>query len=145
MRYREVGNVHKDFHLATNTSIRYVLSHYGMDFLRELFRRTAQSVYREIYESLKQGDCAPLREHWEYYYDREGGRYEVRESEGGFVFDVLDCPAVRHLKERGVSVSEEFYLQDILLNEAWAEGTPFSIETEIYGDGAYRMQVFIKS
>lgn len=141
MRYRDSGNVHKDFHLATDTSIKYVLAHYGMDFLRELFRRTAQKVYREIYERLKVGDTGPLREHWRYYFDREGGRYEIREIERGFVFEVLDCPAVRHLRERGVPVGDEFYLPDLLLNEAWSQGTPVAIETEVVGEGHYRMTV----
>ncbi len=141
MRYQDTGNVHKDFHLATDTTIRYVLDHYGEDFLRELFRRTAQRVYREIYEQLKQGNPGPLREHWEYYYTREGGEYSVTEQGNGFQFEVHDCPAVRHLKERGVEVTESFYLQDVLLNEAWSEGTPFEIETKILGDGHYRMTV----
>ncbi|HUX20375.1 MAG TPA: hypothetical protein VMW69_03985 [Spirochaetia bacterium] len=141
MRYRDGGNVHKDFHLATNTTIRYVFDHYGRDFLRELFRRTAQQVYRDIYESLKRGDAAPLREHWEYYYEREGGQYAITELQNGFAFEVLDCPAVRHLKERGVEVTQDFYLQDILLNDAWSEGTPFWIDTKILGEGHYRMTV----
>jgi hypothetical protein len=141
MRYRDAGNLHRDFHLATNTTIQYVLSLYGKEFLRELFRRTAQLVYRDIYEALKRGDVWPLREHWEYYYSREGGVYEVAEVEGGFIFEVLDCPAARHLKERGVPVPEDFYLQDVLLNEAWSEGTSFDIRTEIIGEGSYRMSV----
>ena len=141
MRYVDSGNVHKDFHLATNTTIRYVLEHYGEEFLRELFRRTAQQVYRDIYEHLQQGDPRPLREHWEYYYTREGGEYSVTEQEGGFEFEVHDCPAVRHLKERGVEVTDSFYLQDVLLNDGWSQGTPFEIETEILGEGRYRMTV----
>ncbi len=141
MRYQETGNVHKDFHLAMNTSIQYVLRTYGMDFLRELFRRTAQQVYRDIYTNLQRGDWRPLLEHWRYFYDREEGKYEVTPVDGGFVFLVLDCPAVRHLKERGVPVTRDFLLQDILLNEGWSAGTPFRIETEVLGEGSYRMSV----
>lgn len=141
MRYRDTGNVHKDFHLATDTTIRYVLENHGEDFLRELFRRTAQRVYRDIYQQLKQGNARPLREHWEYYYTREGGGYSVTEQENGFQFEVHDCPAVRHLKERGVEVVDSFYLQDVLLNEGWSEGTPFKIETQVLGEGHYRMTV----
>ena len=72
MRYRETGNVHKDFHLSMNTSIKYVLRNYGMETLRELFRRTAQLVYREIYADLRGGNFSSLLEHWRYFYDREG-------------------------------------------------------------------------
>ncbi len=141
MRYRDTGNVHKDFHLALNTSIQYVLGRYGMEFLRELFRRTAQEVYREIYLSLKQGDWKPLLEHWTYYYDRELGKYEVTTAEGGFIFLVQECPAVRHLRERNVPVTPDFALQETLMNEAWSSGTPFEIRTEILAEGSYRMSV----
>lgn len=32
MRYADKGEVHKDFHLATNATIDFVLSEYGKDF-----------------------------------------------------------------------------------------------------------------
>ena len=142
MRYRETGNVHMDFHLSMASTIDWVSREYGSETLRELFRRTAQRVYREIWEDLKRGDTGPLLEHWRYYFDREGGRYTVTElSDGEFVFEVLECPAARHLRERGLPVPASFTLQDVLLNDAWSEGTPFSISTEILGEGAYRMSV----
>ena len=141
MRYKETGNVHKDFHLAMNTSIQYVVQTYGMEFLRELFRRTAQLVYRDIYTSLVHGDWKPLLQHWQYYYDREGGRYDVAYKDEGFVFDVHDCPAAAHLKAKGVPLTPSFFLQDQLLNDGWAEGTPFRIETKLLGETSYRMTV----
>jgi len=141
MRYRDTGNVHKDFHLAMNTSIQYVLRTYGMEFLRELFRRTAQEVYKDIYLSLKRGEWQPLLEHWTYYYDREEGKYTVTKVDGGFIFLVLECPAVRHLKEKQVPLTSDFALQETLINEAWSSGTQFQIRTEILGEGSYRMSV----
>jgi hypothetical protein len=137
MRYRESGEVHKDFHLTTETTVRFVLKKYGMDFLRELFRRTAQNVYKDIYEHLKKGDCDPLLEHWRYFYEREGGEFELRMGEDKIVFHVTRCPAISHLKARGVKVSKESYLPTILLNDGWSEGTPFTIETVITGEGSY--------
>ena len=41
MRYQDTGEVHKDFHLATNTTIHYILKTYGMETLREVFKNTA--------------------------------------------------------------------------------------------------------
>ena len=138
MRYKATGQVHKDFHLATNTTIRYVLKKYGQDFLRELFKRTAQRVYKDIYESLQAGDYAPLVEHWTYYYEREQGKFKVSETDGEGIFHVLECPAVRHLHARGVQVTEEFYLQLVFMNAAWSENTSFVITVELLGDGEYR-------
>lgn len=138
MRYKATGNLHKDFHLATNTTIRYVLKKYGQEFLRELFTRTAQRVYKDIYENLQAGNYTPLVEHWRYYYEREQGRFEIEKKDAEVVFHVLECPAVRHLQERNVQVTEEFYLQIVFMNEAWSENTPFEITVELLGVGEYR-------
>ena len=112
-----------------------------MEFLTELFRRTAQRVFRDIYEHLKHGDLEPLVEHWTYYYGREGGKFDVVRTDDQVDFKVMDCPAVRHLKERGVPIDDAFYLQISLLNSAWAEETPFTIETDILGEGVYTMRL----
>ena len=137
MRYRDTGNVHKDFHLATHRTVNYVLSNYGMDFLRELFRRTAQDVYRSIWEDLKKGDIGQLVEHWEYYYGREKARFEFEELANTKIFHVLECPYLMHLKKHGVKIDSNAYLPTILINEFWSEQSPFTIETIIKAETAY--------
>jgi hypothetical protein len=140
VRYKDTGNLHKDFHLATDRTIRYVLREYGEEFLRELFYRTAQRVYKDIYENLKAGNWEPLKEHLLYYYEREGGEFSVEDLESGeegFRFRVVRCPATEHLKVKGVPVTDDFYKQVILLGEGWSENTPFTISTEIEGEGKY--------
>ena len=136
MRYKDTGEVHKDFHLAMNTSISYILKVYGVDVLRRVFKRTAQNVYREVYESLRAGNARPLCEHIEYYFSREGGEYKRSDSGDETVFTVSRCPAVEHLVSRGYPWTDEFCLQTKLLNEGWAEGTHFDITTEVTGEGS---------
>lgn len=141
MRYRDTGNLHKDFHLSTDRTIRYVLREYGEDFLRELFYRTAREVYKDIYLHLRKGDWQPLKEHLCYYYDREEGKYRLEEYPEGFTFRVDSCPAAAHLKAKGLPVTPDFYRQITLLNEGWSEGTPVAITTEIEGEGVYTISV----
>jgi hypothetical protein len=144
MRYRSTGNVHKDFHLATNTTIAYVLDTYGIEFLEELFARTAQRVYRSIHEALVSGDPEPLIEHFYYYYEREGGLFRVddmRTEGGGIDFVVLECPAVRHIVERTGKVDDRFYLQFELLAKGFSEGTPFAITCLRSDDGGYTYRI----
>ena len=141
MRYTDSGEVHKDFHLATNETIDFVLSEYGLDFLTELFRRTAQRVYRDIYTNLKKGNPQPLIDHWSYYYTREKGVFSVSYEGEDICFHVTDCPAVRHLKEKNIRITDNFYLQISLMNSGWSEETPFEIETEIISEGEYKMTV----
>jgi hypothetical protein len=135
MRYKDTGEVHKDFHLATNTSINYILDTYGMATLREVFQRTAQKVYLDIYQHLQKGDTGPLCEHMEYYFEREAGEYKKTENGETITFEVTKCPAVAHLVDRGYEWSENFCLQTKLMNEAWSEGSQINITTEIKGQG----------
>ena len=141
MRYRSTGNLHKDFHLATNATVHYILDTYGDSFLRELFRRTAQQVYRDIYQSLVKGDPTPLIDHWKYYYEREGGTFKVAQEGDAVMFNVESCPAVEHLINSGQQVDDTFYLHIRYLNDGWSEGTPFAIETTVYGPGKYTMAI----
>jgi hypothetical protein len=137
MRYRDTGNLHKDFHLATHRTIRYVLDAYGDEFLRELFVRTAQRVYRAIYEALQRGDSAPLLQHWRYYHGRELSRFRVEETKDTTRFVVEECAAVRYLREHDVEPGDAYYRHIRYMNEGWSEGTPFVIETEVTADGGY--------
>ncbi len=134
MRYHDTGEVHKDFHLATNQSIEYIMRTYGQEFLAELCRRTAQLIYRDIYRSLQQGDSAPLLEHLEYYLGREGGEYQViRNGESGdgvTEISVVKCPMLSHIVERGNGITT--HMSEFLsgLYGSWGESTPFSLTVE---------------
>jgi hypothetical protein len=137
MRYKDTGNVHKDFHLATYRTVSYILDNYDMTFLRELFKRTAQKVYKSIWEDLKKGDYSQLTEHWIHYYTRERGRFIIEDNKESYRFLVKECPAVSHLKKNGVEITDRVYLPTILLNEFWSQDTPFIIGTDILGEGKY--------
>ena len=130
-----------DFHLATSATISYVLDEFGKPFLRELFRRTAQEVYRDIYENLKAGNSEPLLEHWEYYMKREGGDFELDRRDDKVELNVRICPAVRHLRKQGKEPTPNFCLQTVLMNDAWSIGTPFSIKTAVSGEGSCRQTI----
>jgi predicted ArsR family transcriptional regulator len=135
MRYRETGEVHVDFHRATNGTIAYLRENYGRQFLDETFRRTARDVYRAIHEDLKQGDPEHLVDHWTYFFDREGGQYTLERRDGEIRFVVHKCPAIAYLESRGIPVDPDFCRQTVVINETLAEGTPFEATTEVLGGG----------
>ena len=106
-----------------------------METLEEIFRRTAQRVYRDMYERLKEGDTEALAEHWEYYLQREGGEYTITREKGQTTLTISRCPAIAYLREHGFVPDEAFCKTTRMLNEGFSEGTPFRITTEILGDG----------
>ena len=135
MRYRETGQVHMDFHRTTNGTLTYLRKKYGQEFVEQITRRTARDVYRAIRTDLQRGDCEHLIEHWTYFFDREGGQYQLQRDDKEVRFIVKRCPAIAYLQEKGLEIDPGFCRQTVLLNEALAEGSPFRIDTDVQGDG----------
>lgn len=137
MRYIDSGELHKDFHLATNKTIDYIMKTYDQEFLAELCRRTAQDVYQDIYYNLKKGNSEPFLEHLSYYTDREGGKYTIERKKGEILFHMNACPMIQHITSSGQSVSP--YMQKFfeLLLYYWSQETPFSITLHNYHDSEY--------
>jgi len=135
LRYKETGQVHKDFHRVTNGTIAYLRKKYGEEFLDETFRCMAHDVYRSIWEDLKRGDCSQLLDHWRYYFDREGGEYAIEHHGEVIRMTVIRCPAIAHLEEQGIEIDPAFCRQTTAINAALAEDSPFQIETEVLGGG----------
>ena len=91
LRYAEEGEVHLDFHGATNTTIDFIIARYGIAALDEIFRKVGRDVYRSIHEDLVAGDTRQLVEHWRHFFTREDcdydiaiGRDEIVLTEAGF-------------------------------------------------------------
>lgn len=135
MRYRETGEVHRDFHRTLNGTIGYLREEYGREFLDDTFRRTAREVYRAIREDLAAGNPEHLVEHWRYFFEREGGEFTVERTDGEIRLRVTRCPAIAYLTARGIPIDPDFCRQTIVVNEALADGTPFTVTTEVLGGG----------
>lgn len=137
MRYRETDNVHLDFHRTMNGTIAYLRQHYGIAVLDETLRRTAREVYREIRADLLAGNPEHLLEHWTYFLTRDGGEFTVERSADEIRMTVHRCPAAGYLRDHGIPLDPAFRRQTTVLNEAFGEGTPFEVTTEVIDDLRY--------
>lgn len=138
LRYSETGNVHMDFHGATNTTIEFIISNYGLDAMDQIFARVGKDVYADIRRHLLNGNAGELVKHWRYFFEREGTRYTIEIGEEEIVLSVHHCAAYHHVKNIAPRVCAHFCDQSIKTNNAMAEGSPYSIITEITGPGACR-------
>ena len=138
MRYKDRGELHMDFHGATNTTINYIADNFGEAALTEIFSCVGQDVYRSIHDGLNNDDPSELIEHLNYYLTRENADYTLEENADGFILLVNECPAVRHIKKLGLELSPYFHRQYIDISNAMCAGTPWQCETEIVAQGKYR-------
>ncbi len=138
LRYNEEGNVHMDFHGATNTTIDFIIKNYGIDVMDQIFARVGKDVYADIRRHLTAGNAGELVKHWRHLFDREGADYSIDIYDDEIVLSVRHCTAYHHVKKIASKVSDRFCDQTIKTNEALAEGGPFTIATEITGPGSCR-------
>lgn len=143
LRYQECNQLHKDFHGALNTTVEYISRRYGVAALRALFRRTGREVYASIRRKLSAGDPSELLEHLVWFHQREGGGFNLDVQAGRITFEVKSCPAIRHLRQLGLTPSEHICVQTVEINAGMCEGTPWRSTVEILSEGHCR-QCFIR-
>lgn len=138
LRYHETGNIHLDFHGATNTTIDFIVANYGVAVLHEIFEKVGKDVYADIRAHLIAGDAQELVRHWRHFFEREKADFDIAVEGDEIVLTVRRCPAYAHVQKIAPSVSPWFCDQTVKTNEAMAEGSPFEVATEITGPGACR-------
>jgi hypothetical protein len=141
LRYQEDNELHRDFHGTTNTTLNYLADNFGVDALKGILRTTGREVYKSIREKLAAGNASELLEHLNWFYFREGAKYQLTVQPDEIRLEVFECPAIRHLKKLGLEPSRHFCLQTSEVNLGICEGTPWQTETTILGDG-HCLQIF---
>ena len=143
LRYQENNELHRDFHGTTDATLSYIAEHYGVDALKMILRRTGRDVYQSIREKLARGDASELVEHLNWFFFREGGKYRMTVEGDAITFEVLECPAIRHLRRLGLTPSRYVCLQTSEVNAGMCEGTPWRSEVKVLGEGRC-IQIFRK-
>ena len=143
LRYQENNELHLDFHGAANTTFNYIADNYGIDALKMILRKTGRNVYKSIHEKLAKGDASELIEHLNWFFNREKGKYTLSVSQDEIVLEVLECPAIRHLRKLGLEPSEHVCLQTECVNEVMCEGTMWRSSLKVIGKG-HCIQTFKK-
>ena len=143
LRYQESNELHMDFHGTTNTTLDYIADNYGVEALKEILRKTGRDVYKSIHEKLVKGDASELIEHLNWFFFREKGKYQLTVDDDRIVFEVFECPALRHLKKLGLEPSKHLCLQTSEVNAGMCEGSPWESSVEVIGEG-HCIQTFSK-
>ena len=135
LRYQENNELHMDFHGTTNTTLDYIAANFGVEALKMILRKTGRDVYASIRSKLANGDASELIEHLNWFFNREKGKYKLCVSQDEIILEVLECPAIRHLRKLGLQPSEYVCLQTECVNEGMCENTPWRSSLKIIGEG----------
>ena len=109
-------NVHKDFHGALSFAIRHLRRTYGEKELRLYLKQVARNVYGPLIERVKKEGLKALADHWKKIFTVEGGRFRQTLKGDTLILEVLECPAIAHMKKAGYPVDRDFCLSTDVVN-----------------------------
>ncbi len=135
LRYRETGELHKDFHGGTSLALDFVADRYGEEALTEILHKVGTKVYASIHEKLLRDDPSELIEHLAYFYNREEADFDLKVTDQEITLRVRQCPAIAHIRKLGLPLSKRFCRSTTDVNEALCDGTPWASETQILAEG----------
>lgn len=113
-----MANVHKDFHGALSYAFEFLEAQYGEDGLRDFLTRLADTVYAPVVQDLRDRGLPALEAHWRHIMDLEEAEYTLEMESDTLVLDVLQCPAVSHMRTHNYRVSEHFCEHTRIVNDA---------------------------
>ena len=126
---------HRDFHSSMNMGIHYVGEHYGMEGVRSYLTRYTNHVYQATMKDMNERGLKALREKIVDIYSKEKAEdaltVDLAEDEASLQITVDYCPAVRHLKATGRSVSKWYrYTTEIVMETlAKSVGSVFCMDS----------------
>lgn len=135
LRYRETGELHKDFHGGTSLALDFVADRYGEEALTEILHNVGTKVYASIHQKLLKDDPSELIEHLAYFYNREEANFDLQVTDQEITLRVHQCPAIAHIRKLGLPLSKRFCRSTTEINAALCEGTAWSTETRILAEG----------
>ena len=127
---------HPDFHSSMNMGIEYLGTAHGEEDVREYLSIFARNAYKHLIEKMKSEPLSALAEHIEATYRAEKASDALSLSLDGerLVVTVAYCPAVKHLKKTGRTVSKWFSLTTEAVMEALASESGLTFKMEAYDE-----------
>ena len=124
--------LHKDFHGALNLALEYLRKRFGNDSVRGYLRQCAKSFHAPLIRNLRRQGLFALKEHFKKIYAVEGVPARIHCSKDELRLETDFCPAVKHIRKIGMTVSPLFNETERTVHEAICENTPFAFELVSY-------------
>ena len=127
---------HPDFHSSMNMGIHYLGENYGIDAVREYLARYTRNVYhREIADAKKNGLEAFERKILDTYKkEKAEDAVEISTEGNKMTVTVKYCPAVKHLKKTGRTVSKWYVYTTEAVMDILARDSGYSFKMEAYDE-----------
>ena len=138
-------SLHKDFHYTLSLIFDFLKENYGKDELDMIMKKVSRIIYAPLIEDIKENGLAAMEKHMKELMDLEGGEFEIERGDGSVTFRVLKCPAIEHMKDKGMDISDDFCrISTGLAGSEIAECAGYSFEVDYDQEKGQCIQKFWK-
>ena len=129
---------HRDFHSGMNLGMQYLGEKYGVEAIRSYLTRYTNNVLHGTMQDMKDRGLKALQEKIIDTYVKEKAEdaltTQLSEDEMSLQVEVKYCPAVRHLKATGRTISEWYRYSTEIVMETLANFAGFAFQMDSYDD-----------
>lgn len=127
---------HRDFHSSMNMGVEYLGTHYGLEAVKEYLTRYTVNVYRPVLKAMEEKGLKALEEKILDTYHKEKAEDAVKTTltEKSLIVEVFYCPAIRHLKATGRTVSSWYRYTTEVVMQVLADTAGYSFTMDAYDE-----------
>ena len=140
--YRDTKQVGAaDFYFAINATFRFILERFGEAGLRRYWGDLGSKYFAPLTAAWKQDGLSAIAAYWRAFYLAEpGGEVTIEENASEVVVNVVQCPAIQHLRAHGRDIVPCFCQHCYFISDAVAAPAGFAIRV-VGGNGCCRQTI----
>jgi hypothetical protein len=123
-------SLHKDFHYTLSLIFDFLRENYGVDEMERIMKKVGSVIYAPLIKDMKENGLDAIEKHMKELMDLEDGIYESEKQGNSITFRIKKCPAIDHMKNKDLNISDDFCRISTGL-----------VSREIAGEAGYRFSV----
>ena len=122
--------LHKDFHGGLCYAIKYLDVNFGQQATEEYLIQVARTYFWPLSQKLKKEGLKALELHFKYIFEKEQGDFVITYEDDKLELKVNQCPAIAHLKSRGLFFTDRFCRTTVVVNNTICQDMGYKCSCE---------------
>jgi len=101
-------SLHKDFHYTLSLIFDFLNKNYGKEEADRIMKKVSRTIYLPLIEEMKEKGLPAMEKHMKELMELESGEYTSEKDDNSITFSINKCPAISHMKNKGLGISPDF-------------------------------------
>jgi hypothetical protein len=111
-------------------AIKYLDANFGEDSIRDYLEQVAKTCFAPLTQKLELEGLTALEKHWQDIFSKEGGKFNIDYKDNKLILEVIECPAISHLKKIGQLCSDRYCETTVVVNRTICDQAGYKCSCE---------------